>query len=65
MDRIFDICVHFLENLASLTGLTYKQINVWIFCIIWPILTLILIVANIVLYARIRVYKKRITGTIN
>jgi len=28
--------------LADLLGMTYKAINVWIFAVIWPVLTLAL-----------------------
>lgn len=40
MNAVFDQCVIFLNWLAELAGLTYVEVNVWIFCIIWPLLTL-------------------------
>ena len=40
MDTVFDLCVELLLLLAQLSGLTYKEINVWIFCIVWPLMTL-------------------------
>jgi hypothetical protein len=43
-NAIFDYCVKILIWLANLFGLTYKAINVIIFCIIWPIMTIALIV---------------------
>jgi hypothetical protein len=43
MDQIFDWCVHVLIYWANIFGITYKEINVWVFVIIWPILTLVLI----------------------
>lgn len=43
MDRIFDWCVNVLVYWAGILGITYKEVNVWVFVIIWPILTLILI----------------------
>jgi hypothetical protein len=43
IDAIFDLCVQLLVWLADLLGITYKAVNVWIFVIIWPILTLGLI----------------------
>ena len=43
MNEIFDLCVRFLIWLAKLTGTTYKEINVIIFCIMWPAFTLFLI----------------------
>jgi hypothetical protein len=39
MTTIFDLCVEFLYICAGLFGMTYKEINVWIFCIVWPVLT--------------------------
>ncbi|MCC6864966.1 MAG: hypothetical protein IT280_02270 [Ignavibacteria bacterium] len=43
-NKIFDLCVEFLLWLGGNLGLSYKAINVIIFCIIWPILTVWLIV---------------------
>jgi len=43
----FDLCVLALQELAALFGMTYKEINVWIFCFIGPIVFLLLIVALI------------------
>jgi hypothetical protein len=40
MNEIFDKCVDILIFLGNITGLTYKEINVLIFCIIWPLLTI-------------------------
>ena len=42
MDQIFDWCVNVLIYWAGMFGITYKEINVWIFVIIWPILTIML-----------------------
>ena len=42
MDSIFDWCVQVLVYWADIFGITYKEINVWVFVIIWPILTIIL-----------------------
>jgi hypothetical protein len=43
MDQIFDWCVDVLVYGARVFGITYKEINVWLFVIIWPLLTIILI----------------------
>jgi hypothetical protein len=43
MDQIFDWCVNVLVYWAGIFGITYKEINVWVFVIIWPIVTLLLI----------------------
>ena len=47
IDKAFLWCVHFLERLAAKLGTTYNAVNVWIFCIIWPLITLALIVTVI------------------
>lgn len=43
MDEIFDWCVNVLVYWANIFGITYKEINVWVFVIIWPILTILLV----------------------
>ncbi len=42
-NRIFQFCVDLLVWLAGLLGISYQEINVWIFCVIWPLLTLLLV----------------------
>jgi len=43
MNAIFDLCVAILVTLAERFGMTYQEVNVWIFVILWPVLTLILV----------------------
>jgi hypothetical protein len=50
---IFNICVLFLQDLAKLLGMTYQEVNVWIFCVIWPALT-------VLLFILVRVQRKKI-----
>ena len=40
IDGLFKLCVIFLVDFADLLGLTYEEINIYIFVIIWPCLTL-------------------------
>jgi hypothetical protein len=58
MDAVFDGCVLLLLFLADLLGMTYKAINVWLFVIIWPVLTLALIA--IVVWQRLTI--RRLQG---
>ena len=37
MELIFKLCVDVLIFLANVLGITYQEINVWVFCIIEPI----------------------------
>jgi hypothetical protein len=43
VDSIFDWCVIALYQMAGWLGITYEEINIWIFCVTWPLLTLALI----------------------
>lgn len=43
MNVIFDLCVAILVTLAERFGMTYQEVNVWIFVILWPVLTLFLV----------------------
>ena len=47
-DSVFDWCVALLVWMANGTGLTYKDINVWIFVIIWPTLFVVMAVIIVV-----------------
>jgi len=58
MDQIFDWCVNVLVYWAGIFGITYKEINVWVFVIIWPILTIILISVIVVQQRRLRQLSK-------
>jgi len=42
IDQTFNFCVYLLYDMADILGITYEEINVWIFCVIWPIASLIL-----------------------
>jgi len=54
MDAIFDWCVAVLIYYAGVFGITYKEINVWVFVIIWPIFTLALIALVVIQQVYIR-----------
>jgi len=42
-DNVFNICVDILVFLGDITELTYNEINVLVFCIIWPLYTIYLL----------------------
>ena len=54
----FDWCVTLLEQTAYLLGLTYQEINVWMFCIILPIILLIMVIQIIMLKIKVNSLKK-------
>lgn len=45
MDTVFGKCVSALQAIARATGTTYETVNVVIFCMIWPAVTIALVVA--------------------
>jgi hypothetical protein len=58
MVLIFDWCVNVLIYWANIFGMTYKEINVWVFVIIWPILTAVMAVIIFRQWRRIRQLSK-------
>jgi hypothetical protein len=58
MDQIFDWCVDVLVYRAGILGITYKEINVWVFVIIWPFLTMTLISIIVLQQRTIRNFSK-------
>jgi len=51
MDTIFWICVKIMQVMSKMLGITYQQLNVVLFVILHPAITLIL-------YVKYRKYKK-------
>ena len=44
MDNLFDICVELLKWLGGVVNLSYKEINIWVFVIIEPIIFILMLV---------------------
>ena len=63
MDIVFDWCVEILVYWANVLGITYKEINVWVFVIIWPIVTLVLVAIIILQRQTIRKLSKEDKST--
>ena len=42
IDIIYNYCVQLLIDSARFLGISYEEINVWLFCVIWPLLSLVL-----------------------
>ena len=58
VDNLFKICVIFLVDLADFFGMTYEEINIWVFVIIWPTLTMSAIIWIVLLKRKIRRLQK-------
>ena len=53
-DKIFNWCVDILVHFAELLGITYNEINVYIFVIIIPLIFLIMLVIIITQQIKIK-----------
>ena len=49
VDTLYDWCVNLLINWASLLGISYEEINIYIFVFIMPIIILLSLSTNIYL----------------
>lgn len=61
IDAIFKYCVFALVALAKWLGVSYEEVNVWIFVIIWPIITIALIVWIVILRRKVKKLKKQLS----
>ena len=57
IDAVFDFCVILLVDAAKILGITYEEINVWLFDVIWPLLSLVLFAEVIRLRMKISLKK--------
>ena len=55
IDPVFNWCVERLLGLAAALGISYNAVNVLIFCVLWPLLTLFLL--GLVFYQRARIHR--------
>ena len=60
IDGLFKLCVIFLVDLAEILGISYEEINIYIFVIIWPCLTLYQTFRILMLRRSIRKLKEEI-----
>ena len=54
VDELFKLCVIFLVDLSNMIGISYEEINIWIFVIIWPLVTIYQTIRILVLKHKIR-----------
>ena len=45
IDTTFNWSVWALIKCAKFLGITYEEINVWLFCVAWPVMTLVMMLA--------------------
>jgi len=60
IDVTFDWCVGLLYEVAGWIGITYEEINVWLFVIILPIFLLISGILNLLFFIKLQNLKSSI-----
>ena len=58
VDVVFDFAVQALYWAARLFGISYEEINVWLFCIAWPALTVLMTATIVALWRANRRLKR-------
>jgi hypothetical protein len=59
IDTVFDWCVLLLVDIAKLLGISYEELNIWLFVVMAPTAMAVSVMMNIVLAWKIRGYRKR------
>lgn len=54
IDKTFDWCVLLLIEVAYLMGITYEEINVWLFVIVLPLMLMASLTFNVLLFLRLK-----------
>ena len=58
MDWLFDWCVYVLEVSAQYVGMTYNEINIWVFVIIEPVVFVLMAYYILRLRHRLKTYQR-------
>jgi len=59
VDETFNFCVRLLYEIGGILGISYEEINVWLFVIIWPIASLLLFAEVIRLRLKLSLLKSQ------
>ena len=54
IDTIFDWCVYLLYDAAQLLGISYEEINVWLFVFILPLILVASLTLNYLMWRKLR-----------
>ena len=54
IDLIFDFCVELLIAMGKVLGMTYNEVNVWLFVVLYPLVLLVSVMLNMYLIGRLR-----------
>ena len=56
---IYNYCTDFIINAANIFGSSYYELNTFIFCVLYPLLLVILIFVNLILKLKLRKLQNR------
>ena len=62
IDATFNSAVIALVQCAKFLGITYEEINVWLFCVGWPVVTLVTLAMLVKLWRDNRTLHRRLTA---
>jgi hypothetical protein len=54
IDVTFDWCVRLLYEIAGMVGITYEEINIWLFVVVGPLLLVSSMTLNLVLLKKLK-----------
>jgi len=54
VDLIFDFCVELLIQMGKVLGMTYNEVNVWLFVVLYPVVLLVSVMLNMYLLGKVR-----------
>ncbi len=60
IDNIFNFCVILLYDIGHILGISYEEVNVWLFVVIWPFLSLIMLAEIIRLRLKLIIKKQNL-----
>lgn len=58
MNKVFDQSVRLLQIASEKLGMTYQELNIWIFLIIEPIVFVILLIKIYLLTKKLKIYER-------
>ena len=58
MNEVFDQSVRLLQIASEKLGMTYQELNIWIFLIIEPIVFVILLIKIYLLTKKLKIYER-------
>jgi hypothetical protein len=58
IDTVFRYCVVLLVDIAKILGISYEELNIWVFVVLMPGLIILSLMLNIYLLRRLKRIKK-------